>query len=728
MFPAFRKLLLAIRAGPSRHPVAQAMQAAREHHRAGRVSHAEDICRQLLRADPDNPDALNLLGVMAHQAGSNEIAAELIGKAARLDPSNPNFLNNLGEASRASGRWEEAVARYDEALAIKPDHVGALSNRGNALQQIGRNDEAIASYREAISLKPDFAEAHNNLGAALREQGRLEEAVESFRSALSFKPDYAEAHVNLGAALRDQGREAAAIASFRQALSLNPDFAEAQYGLGVLLKDQGRQEEAAARFREALSLKPGLVEARWALAMSKIPAVPDSGAATTGGRAEFGAALAELDGWFRGERVKEGFKAVGSHQPFYLAYQEDNNRDLLSRYGALCFRLMDDWLRRQGPGPAGTASPGIIRLAIVSSHFCDHSVWQALLKGWLQQLDRGRFQLHLFHLGAIQDDQTAFARRNATTFSHAKGALMQWVEAIRAQQPDVVIYPEIGMDPMTVKLASMRLAPVQLAAWGHPETTGLPSIDYYISAEGFEPDNAGAHYTESLVRLPHLGCSYPSAPVTPTEPDLHALAIDGTVPLLICPGVPYKYAPQYDRVLVDIARKLGRCQFVFFAYSAGKLSEVLQHRLRSVFTQAGLRYDDFVVSIPWQEKSAFYGLMRRADAYLDTIGFSGFNTAMQAVACGLPIVTREGRFMRGRLAGGILHRMGMSELVAPTEDAYVALAVRLARDAEYRQGVRERMRQSRSVLFDDPVPVRALEEFLTGASGRKPGAPRDLPE
>jgi predicted O-linked N-acetylglucosamine transferase (SPINDLY family) len=109
--------------------------------------------------------------------------------------------------------------------------------------------------------------------------------------------------------------------------------------------------------------------------------------------------------------------------------------------------------------------------------------------------------------------------------------------------------------------------------------------------------------------------------------------------------------------------------------------------------------------------------MRRADVFLDPIGFSGFNTAIQAVECGLPIVTREGRFMRGRLASGILDRMGLSDLVARNEEDYIEFAVKLASDAAYRQEVRARMEQARPILYNDLEPVRALEAFLEKVAG-----------
>jgi predicted O-linked N-acetylglucosamine transferase (SPINDLY family) len=282
----------------------------------------------------------------------------------------------------------------------------------------------------------------------------------------------------------------------------------------------------------------------------------------------------------------------------------------------------------------------------------------------------------------------------------------------------VLIYPEIGMDAATASLASLRLAPVQAASWGHPETTGLPTLDYYLSAELLEPPGAQEHYTERLVSLPNLGCFFGRASVVPVAPDCAALGIDEGSPMFVCAGTPFKYSPCHDRVLPAIAAALERCQFVFFTYRVKQLSEKLRGRLREAFERSGLDFDRYVRFIPWQSAPAFHGLMRRAAAMLDTIGFSGFNTAMQAIDSSLPVVTREGRFMRGRLASGILKRMGLPELVAAGEEEYVALAVRLARDGGYRAQIRARIAASREVLYEDRAPIRALEAFLSSVTGR----------
>ena len=129
-------------------------------------------------------------------------------------------------------------------------------------------------------------------------------------------------------------------------------------------------------------------------------------------------------------------------------------------------------------------------------------------------------------------------------------------------------------------------------------------------------------------------------------------------------------------------------------------------------------YGAIVRFIPWQPRTAFYGWLQRADVYLDTIGFSGFNTALQAVECALPIVAREGKFLRGRLASGILRRMGLQELVAHSSTGYVTRVVRLVEDADYSEGIAERMVSARNVLFRDVTPIHALETFLRQVSGR----------
>ena len=732
--------------------LSNALQTAVDHHQSGRLAEAEAVYREILAAQPGNPDALSLLGLVAHQRGMNESAVELIekahrlgrpqafswnslgmayfslnrpdkakhcfGKALKLQPDYAEAHNNLGAAFKALSRSADAVNCYHRAVALRPDYADAYYNLANLLEDLGRMEEAEQGYRRVLAIKPDYAEACSNLGMVLAYLGRPEEAEQCCRRALALQPGLAEAHCNLGDILMDLGRIDEAEQSIRRAVALRPDSAAMNYRLGATLHDAGRLEEAEQCYRQAFALDANHAEARWALTVSRVASrcdVEDEHKRREVALKE----LRELGEWFDVVRVGNGHKAVGALQPFYLAYREENNRELLSEYGKLCSRLMQNWRDGQRLAPMKRTQGHTIRVGIVSAQIRDHSVWNAIVRGWCRHLDGQRFEIDLFSLGSRHDQETLAAKSMVSNFVQAGRDLRQCVEMILERRPDILIYPEVGMDAMTLRLASLQLAPVQVAGWGHPETTGLPTIDYYLSAEGFEPANAQEHYTEQLVALPHLGCCYQPLPVECVEPDLAGLGITDVSPLLVCPGTPFKYEPRHDRVFIEIARRLGRCRLIFFIQQPQHLSEKLRQRLREAFERAQLDFERYVIFIPKQPRPAFYGLMRRADVLLDTIGFSGFNTAMQAVECGLPIVTREGRFMRGRFASSILKRLDLQELVAATEEEYVDLAVKLAEDARHRDHIRARIAASRDVLYEDVAPIRVLEEFLIGAAGHR---------
>ena len=687
----------------------------------GALARAEQLLRAAVERKPEFPEAQVVLSNVHDLQGNLAAAAAALEEALRQRPDYAGALRNYGTVLGKLGRSAEAEAALRRAVAADATDADAFYRLGNVLARQDKLDAAAGCYGRAIELRPEYAEAFCRLGNVLTDRGQHDDAMRCLTKALEIRPDFLDALVGLGNLHSVNNRLETAEGYYREAIALEPGIPVVHMNLGHVLKDQGRAEDALDCYHKALELKPDFAQARWSATMCLIPVLREANDDLARIRARFAADQEALDRWFDAARAVEGHEAVGVQQPFWLAYQEQDNRELLERYGRLCARLMARWQDEQGLRPAQQPSEGRVRVAIVSRHFRDHSVWNAFLKGWFQRLDRERFMLTAFCLGPEQDAETLYARSRSERFEQERSGLRQWVEAILEARPDVLIYPEIGMDPMTVKLASLRLAPVQVTSWGHPETTGLPTIDYYLSAEDLEPVGAQANYSERLVALPHLGCFFQPSKVDAVVPDVGMWDIDTDIPLLLCPGTPFKYAPQHDKMFPEIARRLGRCRFVFFTYRMSGLSENLRRRLDAEFARSGLELDHFVTFVPWQDRRSFYGLLTRADVFLDTIGFSGFNTALQAVECGLPIVTQEGRFLRGRLASGILKRMGLAELIAGSEEDYVALAVRLARDAEYRTHIRGRIEASRRVLFEDMAPIRALEDFLLTATGRNRG-------
>jgi tetratricopeptide (TPR) repeat protein len=245
--------------GTSTHSL---MGEAIVYQRAGQLPQAATIYQQILQSEPNNPDALHLLGLIAHQNGQLDAAVELISQAISINPSGPKYYN-LGLALQTQGRSDAAIDSYRRAIAINPDDAKAHSNLGVLLQAQGNLDDAIKSYRWAISLNPEDAGAHGNLGVALDSQGNTDAAIKSYRRALVLNPDDATSHNNLGNALRDQEQLDDAVASFRKAITLKPDYAKAYNNLGNALQDQGQLDAAIASFHAALALNPDYLEAHW---------------------------------------------------------------------------------------------------------------------------------------------------------------------------------------------------------------------------------------------------------------------------------------------------------------------------------------------------------------------------------------------------------------------------------------------------------------------------------
>jgi len=673
-----------------------------------------------VRLKPDHVDALSNLGAALADAVQMQRALDMFARALQLDPRSVPTLVNQGSVLARMGRIDAARQSFERALTLAPGNASAHSNLGTLLRDNGSADAAIPLFERALKLDPSLVEAHVGLSLALHDAGREAEALEQRDSLRRSHPDSAEALILQSRLCMDRNDRAGAEKALSDAVAAQPTNAEVHYLLGNLLMLGGRWKEAQSSYQRAVTADAAHVRARWALTMAQLPPIYTTPAEVPKARAAFTRMLGELDKWFDASRSAQGYAAVGSTQPFYLAYQAANNRDLLHRYGALCERLMAQWQRQNSLAPRATTLRSPLRVGIASAHLLDHSVWNAVVKGWVKHLDKSRFRLYLYHLGTHCDAQTEQARLWAHRLETGPRGTGQWAKLIVDDEIDVLIYPEIGMDSTTTKLASMRLAAVQAAAWGHPETTGLPTIDHYISAADLEPPESAKHYTEKLVALPGLGVCYEPVAVAGVAPDLNALGLAHDVPLLLCPGVPFKYAPAQDRVWAEIARRAPGCRLVFFQQKGSDLGAQFAQRLERHFADAGLTFTEHVSLLPFLDRGRFYGLMRRSHLFLDTIGFSGFNTAMQAVECGLPIVTREGEFMRGRLASGILRRLGMDELVVASDDAYIDLAVSLAVDATRRHSLSERMSARRPQLFGDLEPVRALEQFLE-AKGRPAG-------
>ena len=565
----------------------------------GELARAEELLAQALRSRPDFPDACVVLASIYDARGNLAAAVGALEDALRYRPDYAGALRNYGIVLGRLGRWADAEAALRRAVDTDPADADLLYRLGYVLVRREKLVAAEECYRRAIGRRAEFAEAWCHLGNVLNHLGRHEEARGCLTQALELRAEFPEALVGLGNLHNARNERDRAAQCYRRALALDAGIADAHVNLAHLLMSEGRREEAREGYRAALAVNPNYAAARWSLAMCSIPTLRDANDDLGRLRAETLAEFGELEQWMDTVPPAEAAAAVGVRQPFWLAYQEHDNREILEPYGRLCARIM---ARAQAPAPVQRRAAGPRRVAVISRWFHEHSVWNAIVKGWFQQIDPQRFSLSAFCLGPDADEQTLIARSRAARFEQGGRGWREWADAILRTQPDVVIYPEIGMDPMSVKLASLRLAPVQVAAWGHPETTGLPTIDFYLSAELMEPEGAQAHYSERLVALPNLGCFFQPANLEAVAPDFGGLTFDPNAPLLVSPGAPFKYAPEHDRVFPEIARRIGRCRMVFFSHEVRALTDKLRGRLANVFHEAGLTSISTRLSFPGRRR------------------------------------------------------------------------------------------------------------------------------
>ena len=711
----------------------------------GKSNEADQFFSEAHKLDPDNVDTLNLLGIRAYQKQDHKSAIDFLSRANLIaphsaqtlsnlglvhnalfeyaealpyftlaidcDPNIPETHNNHGNTLRGLGKIDEANKAYERAIALRPNYAEALSNQGVLLLEAGKTDKAISLFERAIKANPHLATAYNNLGNAFTQIEHYEDAFQCFERALQINPSYLDACLNFGNCLKKCKQYEAAIDCYQHALKINSNNAKTFYFLGEVYYDLGDCALAKTYYAKSLDLDPGDLESYVALSIAQIPKVAKSIQEFSDSRIAFAQHLQFFQALPQQNidlAVRE--KLIARH-PFYIAYQDLNNEALLSQFGKICADLAKPIQEKLNIRRDPTKTNPKIRLGIVSSFICDHPVWHAITKGWVSQLDTSQFELHILNTNGIEDEETELAKLKAVSYTNCGTAVLKAAQTIADLYLDVILYPEIGMDTVSKALACLRLAPVQAASWGHPETTGLPTVDFYLSAQLMEPPEASHLYSEKLVRLPNLGTCFESTSTQVVAPDLSGLGIDSQSPILLCAGSPSKYNPNYDQVLVQIAQRLGACQFVFFNFSEN-LTEILKERLIESFKTANLNANQFLRFIPFLKKEEFHGLMQVSDLYLDTIAFSGFNTAMQALASDLPIVAFEGPQMRGRLASSILSRIDLKELVCSSESEYVDLIIKLLQNRESLNSFKMKINQSKDVVFNDLEPIRELEKFL----------------
>ncbi|HVF34940.1 MAG TPA: hypothetical protein VND91_06420 [Candidatus Saccharimonadia bacterium] len=681
---------------------------------SGNYRGALALARRAVAAS-DDAAALVVWVNAATRADALDDAIEGLEQLHARFPADDRFSRMLSTAlnhaaSRRTPGDESAVAGYERALVLWPDNVEALYTRALAARFDGDDVRAAGLLARAVALRPDDIElALEHHGAALA--GKPGDARAAFASLLPALPSDLAPRAAQLAAIADDGELACSALA-------RADSIDACMQAAAILASHGDADNARCAFARGATLGGRGIRAPSLRACIgerlTLPAIPADEAALARGRQGFAEGLARLEDEFDASSLSRCESGLSQLQwsNFLLAYQGEDDLALQSRYGDFAVRaariLAPDFAR-----PPSRSEPR--RVAIVSGFLRDSTIG-AYFESWFGALAKAGFEVTAFALGPRHDAVTDRLAARVASLVRLDGSLESMAESIRATRARLVLYPELGMDERVFALAALRLAPVQAAAWGHPVTSGLPTIDAWFTCAAMEPPDAASHYRERLLPLPGLGTAY-RAPEPPVVRGRDELGLPGGR-LYLVPQSAFKLHPDDDAVLAAIAATDGEARLVLFDNERPGATRRLRARLVRALAAAGAG-PDRLVFVPLTSRQRYLSINAACDVMVDTQRWSGGNTTLDALRAGLPVVTLPGRYMRARQSAAMLELLGLGpDLVVAQPDELARRAVAVACDGALRARLRAALVERLPTLLDGRDALDELARHVAALGAR----------
>ena len=588
------------------------------------------------------------LGIQHFQSGQFLEAEACFQKVLQLQSENPDAWHLLGVIAAQRKQYKEAIERIERAIEIKPTEATFHGNLGNALQEQGRLEEAMKSYQRVLQLKPDSHQAHNNLGNALKEQGKLEEAMKSYQRALQLKPDFHQAHNNLGTALKEQGKLEEAMKSYQRALQLKPDSQ-------ISLSQYVWTRRMICHWDDLTTFEQSLI----AVAQSEQ-------------------------------------SAPSQISPFlFLAVTDDPSVQLEAAHN-YCRKNAESTLPPLWKGERYIHDK--IRLAYLSADYQQHATAN-LMAELFEQHDRSRFELFALSFG--REDTSPMRKRLIKAFDHfidvRQMSHLEAAQQIRNLEIDIAVDLKGYTKDCRPQILAHRPAPIQVNYLGYPGTMGVDFIDYILVDSFVVPPEQQPYFTEKLVHLPDCYqvnvSKHAIADRTPSRQEC-GLPAQG---FIFCSfNNSYKIAPTFFDIWMRLLKVVPGSVLWLLSHN-----QWMEENLRRE-AQSRRVTPDRLLFAPKQKLPEHLARHRLADLFLDNLPYNAHTTASDALWAGLPVLTCAGQSFAARVAGSLLHAIGLPELVTYNVEDYEALALKLATEPEFLQQINEKLQRNRlnTPLFD----------------------------
>jgi predicted O-linked N-acetylglucosamine transferase (SPINDLY family) len=681
--------------------------------RSGQLVEAEHLYRQVLKTEPDNPDAWHLLGmtlfgmqkyaqaieclkstltltpnqpavltnlgVVYRAAGHMDAAKEVLERAAQGDSNCVNALNNLGTVYLELNHLEAAEEKFQKVLALKPDFSQAAMNLANLWQQQGKFLDAETVYRKLATRIPDDGLLLNNLGETLRKQSKWHEAVETFELALANEPENVDIRLNLGRTLAQLGRREEAKCHFVDLINQDLGLAKPHHYLGKLHLDQGEFECAANCLQRAVKLDATNVYALGSLGMVYL---------------EMGEAV----------RAEKCFRTVveldpsqhQAHSSLLFLMSGDvtiGQRELFEehqRWGEWHgsfepLKSSQKWLDSKRHEGGRNIKSRKLRIGYVSPDFRKHAV-ASFIEPVLEFHDRQNFETFCYAEVTLPDAKTNELREMADHWRSTVGMSDEQVaRQILSDEIDILIDLAGHTARNRLRVFAYRPAPIQVTWIGYPNTTGLTSIDYRLTCETQNPIDEDSFHTERLLRMPSGSFCFARPKYAPTPSELPAIENK-----FITFGSLHRPEKISQATLGLWAGVLRSCPESRMSIFNTRFTNETSEKLINGLVQLGVKPNRLLIRNSVNEDHYFHAY-DEIDIALDVTPWAGGTTTLEALWMGVPVIAYYGDRRSSRSTAAIMKNIGHASLTASSEIEYQALAKGLSGDIP-------RLNQYRSML------------------------------
>jgi protein O-GlcNAc transferase len=669
---------------------AEAFQKAIKAMNSGKPLEAERHFKNVLKGQPNNIAALNLLTVVLVSTERHAEAEAFISKAVKLNQGSDVSYYNYGLISKALGKSRQALEHFSKAIRLNAQAPETWNNRGTVFNDLKQYEDAIGDFNQAIALAPNYSEAVCNKGKSLVSLERYDEALAAYDRALSLKSDFAEAWLGRGNVFYELRRHDQAFAAYDRALALKPGLAEAWLGRGNVFTEFRRYDEAFAAFDKALALKPDLAGVEGSRLHSKM----------------------QICDW-------QGFESDCNH---LIGSVRDNkpNTDpfaFLSIHSSVedQYNCATMWVSQRRPPASRRLWNGEIykhdriRIGYVSADLRQHPV-AYLIAGVLECRNRSQFELTAISIGP--NDNSEMRRRLESCFDNFVDALElgpdDIAKKIREAEVDILVDLNGFTQHARTAVFGRRPAPIQVNYLGYPGTMGAGYIDYIIGDRFVIPSAQQGSYREKVVYLPHSYMPHDDGSRVISDRAFarreFGLPEQGFV--FCCFNNAYKLNPDIFRIWMRLLKAVEG--------SVLWLSEInitAADNLRKEAIGGGVSPERIVFAKRLPSSADHLARHRLADLFLDTLPYNAHTTASDALWTGLPVLTQIGPTFAGRVAASLLHAIDLPGLITETPEAYQRLAIDLAMHPEKLAATKQKLAENRvaSPLFDTRLFTKHLE-------------------